>query len=183
MATKVLFRAEDLAEIQSRLGRRFELIRGQLYEVTVTMRHTETAMQIGRLFMNWNDSARAGRVMGDPGITLERSPDTVRAPDVCFFRKGRLAGVDTRRGYPEVSPDLVVEVRSPNDTWAELRPKAQQFIDHSTELVLIVEPDKLAELIRPGQPPRRLQPNDIFEAPDILPGFRCRVADFFPEEL
>jgi len=183
MATKVLLRAEDLEGLQHRVGRRLELIKGELHEVTVTIRHTARAMHMGHLFQTWNDTARAGSVLGDAGFTLERSPDTVRAPDVCFIRKGRLSGVNTRRGYPEMAPDLVVEVRSPNDTWADLRRKAEQFIERGTQLVVIVEPDKHIELIRPGQPPHRLQLDDVFEAADIMPGFSCRVRDFFPEEL
>lgn len=31
-----------------------------------------------------------------------------------------------------------------------------------------------------GQLPMRLQPDDIFTAEDVLPGFRCRVGDLFP---
>ena len=183
MATKVLFRAEDLEGMEQRLGRRLELIRGELYETTVTVRHTATQIRISFLLEKWNESARAGNVLGEAGFTLERSPDTVRAPDVCFVRKGRLAGIDTRHGYPEMAPDLVFEVRSPNDTWVNLRRKAEQFIERGTELVVIVEPDQHAEVIQPGEAPHRLELDDVFEAPAILPGFICRVRDFFPEEL
>lgn len=184
MATKVLFRAEDLEELQERRqGRRLELIRGELYETTVTIRHTEVQAQIIYLLKKWNETARGGRVLGEAGFTLERSPDTVRAPDVCFIRKGRLAGVDTRHGYPEMVPDLLVEVRSPNDSWANMRRKAEQFLEHGTALVVIVEPDKHAEVIRHGETPKHLDVDDVFEAPDVLPGFNCRLRDFFPEEL
>lgn len=82
-----------------------------------------------------------------------------------------------------MAPDVAFEVRSPNDTWAELRRKAEQFMEHGTEVVVIVEPDRCAEVLRPNEEPRRLELDDVFEAPDILPGFSCQVREFFAEEL
>ncbi len=183
MATKAVFRAEDLEGIQNVTGRRYELVKVELYEVTTTVRHTAIAFRIGHLLSSWNETMRAGNVIGDAGFTFERNPDTVRAADAGFIRKGRLEGVNTRRGYPEMAPDLAFEVRSPNDTWAALRRKAEQFLEHGAQVVVIIEPDEYAEVLRPGQEPRRLDLDDVFEAPDILPGFSCRVRDFFPEEL
>jgi Uma2 family endonuclease len=183
MATKAVFRAEDLEGIQNVTGRRYELVKGELYEVTTTIRHTEIAAEIMGLLRDWNKRTRSGRVIGDAGFTFERNPDTVRAADAGFIRKGRLEGVNTRRGYPEMAPDLAFEVRSPNDTWAALRRKAEQFMEHGAQMVVMVEPDEYAEVLRPGREPRRLELDDVFEAPDILPGFSCRVRDFFPEEL
>jgi Uma2 family endonuclease len=121
--------------------------------------------------------------MGTPGFILERDPDTVRAPDVCFVRKGRLAGRDLTK-FPEMVPDFPVEVRSPNNGWKELVEKRQQFMERGTEMVAIVEPDEFMEVHRPGQEPRRrLYPDDTFSAEDILPGFSCRVRELFPEVL
>jgi Uma2 family endonuclease len=183
MAVKALFTAEDLDGIQRLTGKKYELIRGELYEVTTAPRANFVTVEIIRLLGNWNERARAGNVGGDIGFTLERNPDTVRAPDVCFVRKGRLSREGSERGYPDMAPDLVFEVRSPNDTMAALRRKAEQFLEKGSEMVVIVEPDKGAEVFEPNRTPRRLGLDDVFEAPAILPGFSCRVAGFFPEHL
>ncbi|HEX6511678.1 MAG TPA: Uma2 family endonuclease [Chloroflexota bacterium] len=61
MATKALFRAEDLERLQEATGRRYELLKGELYEVTTTIRHTETAAQIIGLLRDWNKRTRAGK--------------------------------------------------------------------------------------------------------------------------
>jgi|SRR5579885_8863 len=183
MAVKALFTAEDLDGIQRLTGKKYELIRGELYEVTTAPRANFVTHEISWLLETWNKRARAGNVGGDIGFTLERDPDTVRAPDVCFIRKGRLPRDRAERGYPQMAPDIVFEVRSPNDTVAGLRRKALQFIEHGADMVVIVEPDKWAEVHEPGLEPRRLEPGDLFEAPAILPGFSCHVADFFPEHL
>ncbi|HLG71608.1 MAG TPA: Uma2 family endonuclease [Chloroflexota bacterium] len=183
MAVKALFTAEDLDGIQRLTGKKYELIRGELYEVTTAPRANFVTAEIIGLLRDWNRRARAGNVGGDIGFTLERHPDTVRAPDVCFVRKGRLSRERAERGYPEMAPDLVFEVRSPNDTMAALRRKAEQFLEKGSEMVVLVEPDKGAEVFERNQPPRRLGPSDMFQAPAILPGFSCRVGDFFPEHL
>ena len=49
-------------------------------------------------------------------------------------------------------------------------------------MALLVEPDQLFELRRPGQEPRRLGLDDVVVGDDMLPGFSCPVRDFFPEE-
>lgn len=183
MAVKALFRAEDLDGIQQLTGKKYELIRGELFEVTTAPRANFVTVEIARLLGNWNARAKAGNVGGDVGFTLERNPDSVRAPDVCFIRKGRLSREQAERGYPPMAPDLVFEVRSPNDTMAALRRKAEQFLEKGSEMVVLVEPDKGAEVHEATRPVRRLGLDDVFEAPDILPGFSCRVADFFPEQL
>ena len=40
-----------------------------------------------------------------------------------------------RRGFPELAPDVAFEVRSVNDTWAELRRKADEYVAAGTQLV------------------------------------------------
>ncbi|MHB8618353.1 MAG: Uma2 family endonuclease [Chloroflexota bacterium] len=181
MLTKALFTGEDLERIQALTGKNYELIRGELFEASpVTFRHGQVAAQIGRLLLNWNDGARFGQVSIEAGYRIGRDPDTVRGPDVSFVPHGRLSPEQRRRGFPDATPDLAVEVRSPNDTWKELTDKADQFLEAGTPLVWIVEPDESVEVRRAGLEPVTLGPEDALSAEDVLPGFRCRVRDLFP---
>jgi Uma2 family endonuclease len=182
MAVKALFRAEDIEGIQELTGKKYELIKGELFEMTTAPRANIVTVEISWLITTWNKVAKAGNVGGDIGFKLESDPDTVRAPDVCFFRAGRLTLEQSRQGYPAWAPDLVVEVRSPNDRWPQLRRKAEQFLEHGARLVWLVEPDKFLEVYRPDQQPRRLELDDLVSAEDVLPGFSCRVSDMFPEQ-
>lgn len=185
MAIKALLTSEEFEQIVPRLpgDRDWELIRGELYEVSpVTQRHCEVAAEACSLFRNWNKQAKAGRVGVEGGYTIELRPDTVRAPDVSFVRKGRIPRDKTRRGFPAVAPDLVVEVKSPGDSWRYLIDKAQQFFTAGTRMAVLMEPDQFIEVHRPGQEPRRLGLDDVFDGEDVLPGFTCKVSDFFPEE-
>lgn len=181
MATKLLFRAEDLLDLQSKLNKRLELVKGELYEVSTGWRHGEVTGRIYSLIDIWNSVRKAGRVATDAGVILERDPDTVRGPDVSFVRKGRISAEQARRGFVELAPDLAVEVKSPNDTWASQVAKAQEYLAKGTAVVLLVRPDEYAEVHRSGQEPLRLGPDDVFTAEDILPGFEAHIRDFFAE--
>jgi Uma2 family endonuclease len=183
MAIKALFTAEDLERIQEATGKDYELVRGELYEVMPpTARHGRIQVRIGRLLDTWNDEAHAGQVFVESGFTLARGPDTVRGPDVSFVARGRISREQARRGFPDLAPDLVVEVCSPSQSWADLRDKAREYLRAGSRLVLLVEADEFAEPWRAGQEPRRLELEDEFRAEDVLRGFVCRVRDFFPPE-
>jgi Uma2 family endonuclease len=184
MAIKALFTAEDLERIQAATGKEYELVRGELYEVLPpTLRHGRIVGRIFRLIDTWNDTSRAGETFVESGFTLERAPDTVRGPDVSFVGRDRVSRQQARRGFPDLAPDLAVEVRSPSQTWPELRGKAQEYLRAGSRLVILVEADEFAEVLRPGQEPDRLGLEDEFRAEDVLPGFSCRVRDFFPPEI
>lgn len=107
--------------------------------------------------------------------------DTVRGPDVAFVRKERVQAAYDARTWPEFGPDFVIEVRSPSNSWREIREKIAMFFAAGTLLALVLEPDKFGEVHRPGQEPIRLELNDTFSAEDVLPGFECKVSDFFPK--
>ncbi len=183
MLTRAVFRAEDLEWLQGGTGKKYELIRGELFEpAPVTSRHGQVAGQTYLRIQNWNEAARGGVVSVEAGYALERDPDTVRVPDISFVSRGRLTAEQARRGIPDLAPDLAVEVRSPNDPWPELVRKAEQFMAAGTRLVWLIEPDEFVEVRGPGREPVRLGPDDLLSGEDVLPGFECRVRDLFPEE-
>src|SRR3989442_1939434 len=97
-------------------NKRTELVRGRLIV------REPAGYSHGRVTMNLTvrlgahvESAGCGQlVAAETGFTLFRAPDTVRAPDVAFVRRERLPDPATT-GFPEMAPDLVVEVLSPDD--------------------------------------------------------------------
>ena len=51
----------------------------------------------------------------------ERDPDTLRGADFAFYSYTQVPkGSFPKRGYLKVPPDLVVEVRSPDDRWKNI---------------------------------------------------------------
>ena len=183
-AVKARFTSEELQAIQAALGRSYELVKGELFEVAPpNVRHGRVTVRTARKLDTWAEEARAGQVVAESGYTLERNPDTVRGPDVSFIAKGRISAEQARAGFPDLAPDLAIEVRSPNETWPELEEKAREYFAAGSRMVWFVEMDEFLEVLRPNVERRRLGLDDTIEADDVLPGFRCKVREFFPEEV
>ncbi|MHB8618088.1 MAG: Uma2 family endonuclease [Chloroflexota bacterium] len=181
MLTRARFSAEDLERIQATTGRDYELIQGELFEMApVGYRHAQVVVRIAYLLERWNEQAGLGDVLVEAGFTLERHPDTVRGPDVSFVRAGRVSRQQAEHGFPELAPDLAIEVRSPNDTWSELVEKAEQLMAAGTRTVWLIDPDRFVEVLQPGAESQRLGLDGALSGGEVLPGFRCTVKDLFP---
>ena len=157
-----------------------ELIRGVLTEdMPPGYEHGTVEARIGRLLGNFVDDNDLGEVLtGDSGFVLERGPDTVRGPDVAWVAPGRLEGRIV--GFAELAPDLVVEVRSPNDSPRHMAERAMMWLSHGVRMVLVADPGPVALTVyRDGQPPHVLAEFDVFEGDDVLPGFAEPVWRFF----
>jgi Uma2 family endonuclease len=178
--TSQLFTAEDLIVMPE--TERYELWKGELRPMPPpNCRHGEMIGNISLPLLLHVRSNNLGRVLiGDPGFLLARNPDIVLGPDVAFVRKGRLPGDVAPEGYPECAPDLAIEVVSPSDTVRNAESKAQDWLDYGCSMVLVVNARTLtAKVFRPGQPPRLLQGDDVFDAEDVIPGFRLPLGDMF----
>lgn len=117
---------------------------------------------------------------GDVGVVLWRNPDRVVAADAVFIANSSLPIRRTREGYLETIPDLVVEVRSPNDSLLEVGQKVADYFRAGVKVVLVADP--AAETVtahRPGQQPQVFSSADTLTIPDIIPGFQMAVADVF----
>jgi Uma2 family endonuclease len=86
-------------------------------------------------------------------------------------------------GYPDLAPDLAVEIRSPANTWEELHQKTSEYLAAGVGMVVLAWPERhFIEVHRPGREAKRLGLDDVWEGDDVLPGFSCRVRDLFPPE-
>ena len=116
---------------------------------------------------------------GDPGFILSRNPDTVRAPDVAFIRKERIP-TERMTGYWEGVPDLVMEVVSPSDRHSDVQQKALQWIDAGVPLVWTVDAKTRSVQVYAGRSEvRLLREDDEIDGGEVIPGFRCKVSEFF----
>jgi Uma2 family endonuclease len=69
----------------------------------------------------------------DTGFITERSPDSVRGPDISYWSKERLKEVPV--GYIELSPDMLIEVLSPSNTSKLIRAKLTEYFSKGVRLV------------------------------------------------
>lgn len=126
-------------------------------------------------------SSGLGRVFGDTfGYILTQLPRTVRAPDVSYVRAGRLPHEGVGPGLLRIAPDLAVEVLSPSESASELEEKLADYTVAGTSLIWVVDPARrTVMIISKAHPVRWLQESDTLDGEDVIPGFRCKVADLF----
>ena len=124
------------------------------------------------------ERAGHGKARTEVGIILRRNPDCVLGPDATFIANASLPLRLSPEGYLETIPELVVEVRSTNDTVRELERKAAEFLAAGVKLVWVVDPLRsIVTVFRTGQAPQTLQPTDTLTAEGIIPDFKLTVAD------
>jgi Uma2 family endonuclease len=79
----------------------------------------------------------------DCDLSEQLGTKTLLVPDVCAIKADRLARLSqARRECPPFGPDIVVEVRSPNDRTDEREWKVRAYLEAGTLLVLDVMPDQ-----------------------------------------
>ena len=172
-----LMTAEELLLMPRGNGKRYELIRGELVEKMSTGDpHAIVVKWITFVLTQYEVGTGYGEVRtGEPGYRLEFDPDTVRAPDVSWIAPGRVpAGT---QGFPDLAPDLVVEVLSPRQDLSE---KAEMWLSFGSREVWLANPSPISiTRYRPGQAPVTLYEDDVLDGGDLLPGFSIPVWRLF----
>jgi Uma2 family endonuclease len=119
---------------------------------------------------------------GDVGIILARNPDHVLGADAVFISKSRLPIRRSAEGYLETIPDLVVEVRSKNDSLPAMQRKSAEYLQAGVAVVWVVDPiNRNVIEYRQGSDWRTWSEADTLTVEDIIPGFRLAVSDALAE--
>lgn len=158
-----------------------ELVRGEVIEVPPpTKPHCRVAANIVYELEGFVRRRRRGYVLSnDAGVILERDPDTVRGPDVALYEDADHFR-DLHPKYGEVPPVLAVEVLSPSDTYTKALAKVQEYLRNGVRVVWLADPDgRSLTAFRPGGQSQVLTADSEVAGEPELPGFRCRVGDFF----
>lgn len=159
-----------------------ELVRGRIVEMSRPhTAHGYFMMRVAFLIQQYlmtNDIGRVGG--GDAGVVTERNPDTVRGPDVAFYSYDRIPRGSLPDGYWPAAPELVVEIRSPDDRWKDIVRKAGEYLAAGVLTVAFADPQtQRVHLFSADQETTVLKPDDEFTFPDILPGFAVPVKKLF----
>ena len=176
-----LMTAAELAALPD-TGRPQMLIEGALITMTPpNWTHGRVTSRVDRRLGQFVEQHGLGEVLvGDSGVLLERDPDTVLGADVCFIAHDRLPPRPWPDGFPAIVPDLVVEVRSPNDRAGQVREKTRRWLAAGVQVVWNVDPKtETIEVCRSGVAPHVLHAGDTLDAEPVLPGFAVPVRDLF----
>jgi Uma2 family endonuclease len=159
----------------------FELVRGEVIELPPPMKPHGVVCGNGAWILgNYVRQRRKGYVVSnDAGVILERDPDTVRGPDLAIYEDAKKFE-EIHPKYGEVPPRLAVEVLSPNDRADRIVRKLNDYLRNGVPLVWLIDPEaRLVTVYRADGAPYELKDTDELTGNDVLPEFRCKVADFF----
>ncbi|HEV3142921.1 MAG TPA: Uma2 family endonuclease [Gemmataceae bacterium] len=121
-----------------------------------------------------------GKAFAEVGIILRRNPDSLVGADNAFVCKQSLPIKKSPEGYLETIPELVVEIRSKNDTTKEIEDKVTAYDQAGVLVVWVPDPaTRTVTVYRAGQESVVLQANDVLTVPDLIPGFQVTVRDLF----
>ena len=176
-----LLTAEEFAAMPE-LGPHTELVKGVVIDVSSPgFRHGEICVNISFLLGQHVRPRHLGRlVSNDSGVVTRRSPDSVRGADVAYFSYERLPKHIVPAVYPDVSPEVVFEVMSPDDTWKEAAAKADEYVAAGVDLVYVVEAAReQAVLFRKGELGTVFSLNDELVFPGVLAELRIPLRSLF----
>jgi Uma2 family endonuclease len=158
-------------------GQKHELVDGEIRLSPTGSRHglvcVELVLRLGAFIKERHlgylfDSSTAFRLPGG----------NVRLPDVAFVARGRFADEQVPEGFAYLAPDLAVEVLSPRDRTWDMYDKIGEYLDAGVPLVWVIDPKRRkAAVYKSVTDVRVLGHEDFLDGEDVVPGFRCRLAD------
>jgi Uma2 family endonuclease len=135
------------------------------------------AVQLG----NWTE--RDGTGIGfdsSTGFTLPNGATV--SPDISWVKLERWNALpkDSRTKFALLSPDFVVELRSPSDTLKDLQDKMQQYIDNGVRLGWLIDRKRRRVYVyRPGVAVQQLDNPETVSGDPELPGFVLKLGQIW----
>lgn len=123
-------------------------------------------------FYLWNQRAKAGRFF-DSNTMLRLSNGAIRIADVAFVTEARWLALaeEERLGIANLTPDFVVELRSPSDAITDLQDKLREYISCGVRLGWLIDPyEHRVWVYRPGREPELIADPTSLVGEDVLPG-------------
>jgi Uma2 family endonuclease len=158
-----------------------ELVRGRLIvREPPSTHHGRIQSTLNFLVAGFVRAHQAGAVFGqDTGFKIASEPDTVRAPDLAFVRRERLALI-APRGFAALAPDLVAEILSPGDRPGEVLAKIGEWLDAGVQIVWLIDPDRrTAQVYRSDGSVAAVAPDGALQGESVLPGLTIVLTELF----
>ena len=169
---------EQFLALPENCDRYFELIHGEIVEKVPTEEHGLIAANLCGFLWQYTRQSGFGRAVIEVRVRMPDDDYNSRQPDVAFF-------ADTTRPIVKRGPvpqmhDLVIEVKSPDDTYTSMRERVHYYLMHGAKLVWLIYPEKrLVEVYRQGADSDILTGDDTLQGDDVLPGFVLSVHEIF----
>lgn len=125
-------------------------------------KNADVVIQLG----NWAKKDKSGKVYeSSGGFVLPNG--AVRSPDACWIMRERLEKLSEkeRRGFINICPDFVIELRSASDSLPQLKTKMLEYLENGAKLGWLIDAGKKRVYIY-----RQDKDIEILENPQTLSG-------------
>jgi Uma2 family endonuclease len=173
---------DDLVSVnQSANHSLYELVDGTLVEKSMSYEASVVAATVLFILKQFVSKYRLGLISGADGFFKLRS--STRGPDVAFVSRDRLpGGVFPTQAYPQIVPNLVVEVLSPGNTDAEMARKRLEYFHAGVQVVWMVDcTNRSVAVFTSPTEMIILSADEVIDGGMAAPGFISRVGDFFAD--
>lgn len=157
--------------------RLWELIEGRPFEKMPTQQHGKIVTNSTFELEFCVRKRKKGLVAVEVRHQMPGDNHNSRLPDISFYEDDTQP-IITKGAVPRM-PDLVVELKSPDDSYREMRTKAEYYLAHGTKMVWLIYPDKRLIEVLTVDDFQFLYDNDILTGGAVLPEFSVAVADIF----
>jgi Uma2 family endonuclease len=182
MSTTSLSTAADLLALPTGMGKRYELVLGEIREMSPSgWRHGEVIDNLQAILSAYIRAKRLGRGFGaETAFLIQRNPDTVRAPDFAFIAQKNLPADKPKEAFWPGTPDLAVEVLSPSDTIREVDEKVEAWLVAGCVAVWVIDPRlQTVTIYRSLTDITVMTVAETLDGGDVVPGFCCPVGELF----
>jgi Uma2 family endonuclease len=168
----------------------FELIDGERVHMSPNViKHNLTGKRLLSAFLQYEQTHQAGEVFYETPFVLTFTPNWVtgsRVPDLMFVTSARME--QYRGDNPSweemplvLAPDLVVEIVSPTDRFADVLLKAERYLADGVKVVWLVDSESKVVLVLTANhaDDKTLMIDDTLDGGDLLPDFAIALRDLF----
>jgi Uma2 family endonuclease len=180
-----LLTAEDLATLPEEINGqavKYELFDGELVIMAPPAGgHSVTSLSLNAYLLFHAQHKGLGKAFDEIGVLLRRKPDRVVGADGAFVLEKSLPVNYSKQGWLITIPEIIVEVRSKNDSMPEVVSKVEEYLEAGSVLVWVPDPrHKTVTEYRRDASPVVFKNEDMLVC-DLLPGFAVPVKNLFDD--
>lgn len=158
--------------------RLLELIHGEIVEKLPTEEHGLIAANIVTEIKIYLKQHPIGRVAVEARHQVPGDDHNSRLPDVSFTSNERALPVVKKGAVPQM-PDLAVEIKSPDQSFKDMREKADYYLANGSRMVWVIYPEKHLVEVHQADDFEILTEKDVINGGEVLPGFTLAVREIF----
>jgi len=151
-----------------------------LQKVSPTPRHAHAQFRFASALGSWTEAKNCGFVGPEVRFQVQPPGEIARTlvPDVAYISFERASSEELEHASAvSAAPDVVVEIRSPDDRQADIEDKVRVYLSAGTRVVFLVDPVKKSVVAVDAHDVRDLSRGKITH--EALPGFELEAEALF----